>query len=241
MKSLYKLLSTIASIWLFAFICLSSEVALAYDGVSLGDSTRIIYHSDEKRISFVAKNDTSESLLFHGLVLNKDRTEYSTDFIISPEITEIKPNSNEFPQLIRLNGKLPEDRESLYYLQGHFIPAKDKDKGDANGLEMSYVIQMKMFYRPNKLKSSFDAIDEVADDVEFELKDSKIKIKNKSPYYLTFNYVLIDDAPIDLPGDPLIEPFGFVEFPVSKEAYKTVTWTFINDGGYSTKPLTRKL
>ena len=42
-------------------------------GISMGISTRLIFHSDEKRISIPVINKNSEKIIFHGIVLDNEK------------------------------------------------------------------------------------------------------------------------------------------------------------------------
>lgn len=228
--------------FLIYFVLMLSSISMSFagSGVTLGNGTRVIIHSDEKRISFLVRNDMDFPMYFHGQVLNKEKTTFSPFFIVSPEVFEIKNGSVDFPQLIKLTNKLPEDRESLFYLRGHFLPAVNEKMVGKNAINVSYVMQMKLFHRPASLRASFDAIDEVADQLDFKLNGMSLLVKNKSPYYITFNYLHSEGYELQLPSDPMIEPFGQIEISLPKPNIPSVTWTLINDGGFSTQPLTKE-
>lgn len=211
-------------------------------GISIGYSTRLIFNSDDRRVSFPVQNNNKQDMIFHGLVLNKDKKTYSNSFIISPEVVHVRSNKTEYPQLIRLTSKLPEDRESLFYLQGHFLPEMNQKEESSVNLTFSYVVLMKMFYRPEKLRSSFDAIDDVADQIDFKLDGNKLVLINKSPYFLTLNFLKTDKETVQIKNShSLIDPFGQVILNIKNNDVNKVTWSLINDGGYATKLLTREL
>lgn len=71
----------------FVIVALSSYhfgTAAAEDvgGVSFGISTRVIFDSDEKKISFPVSNRTNRHYIFQGLVLNEDLKSYCTQTFI---------------------------------------------------------------------------------------------------------------------------------------------------------------
>ena len=211
-------------------------------GVSMGSSTRLIFHSNQKRISFPVKNETDYPLIFHGLVLTDDKSNYSPEFIISPEIVEVEPRKTKMVQVIRVGGNLTDDRESLFYLKGHFLPASSEGDDKGISLKVSYVMTMKMFFRPVRYKSSFDAIDDVAEDLDFKISNSNLIAINNSPYYFTLNTLSSEQLQIEIPkGHSFIEPYGQVNIPINDDKLKEITWTLINDGGFSTKSFTKKL
>ena len=211
--------------------------------VSLGISTRLVFHSDEKRVSFPALNDTDKPLLFHGQVLTRDKLRFSPNFIVTPEVVHLQPGERKLAQVVQLNSQLPEDRESLFYLRGHFIPAAaESESGAGIGLSTSYVLTMKMFYRPARLKDDYDAIDDVTHELDFKLNEKTLKVINKSAYFLTLNSLRSEKAEIPVPNEvSMIDPFGHVEIPLADPDIRSITWTLLNDGGFATKPLTQDL
>lgn len=220
-------------------------IAMAQESVqnvSVGIGTRLIFHSDEKRISFPVNNNLNKPAYFHARVLEKNKNKLSPFFIVSPELVEIKPGTSKSPQIIRLGGNFAEDRETLFYLQGHFLPKSERSGENDAGLNISYSIQMKLFFRPEKLKASYDAIDDNADKLDFMKRNGKLVVTNKSPYFFTINTLRSESFNIDVPAEQsMIDPFGEIELDLPNQNIKSITWTLLNDGGFSTKPLTRKL
>ena len=229
---------------IFAF-CISNiyvNGAKAGEEISFGISTRMIFHSDEKRISIPAKNSSKKPLVFHGQVLDASRTKFSPDFIMGPEIIHLGIGEEKRVQIIKINGHFPEDRESLYYLKGHFLPAEVFEGRDAVRMNISYSIVMKLFHRPVSLKAKFDAIDENADKLDFKVVNSTLEVTNKSPYFVTINTLKSNLGTIHVPdGKSMIDPFGKQIFEISKNKLETITWTLLNDGGFATEPVTRNL
>lgn len=210
-------------------------------GISFGNSTRVIFNADEKKVSFPITNETDRPFIFQSLVLNEDLESFCSNFIITPEFMHVNPGDHKMAQIIRLGGNYPDDRESLLYLQGHFIPSEDVgNKREASMINFGYAIQIKMFFRPTKLKSGFDAIDDVADELDFSVHDNKLIVKNLSAYYITINTIHVGNKKITIPDEKsMIKPFGQSDYSLPEKFDRTVTWTLINDGGYATKPLTR--
>lgn len=233
---------------LVAGICMASTGVDAYQGqqnetyVALGSSTRLIMHSDEKKISFPAKNYLAYPVLFHAQVLNPETMTHSQEFITFPEVAEIKPQNTTMGQILRLGGDFPDDRETLFYVQGHFLPGNKADENNEADVYVSYALQMKLFFRPAKLKASFDAIDDHAHEMKFKIKDGKLIAFNESPYFFTLNTLNTDKEVIDVSGkDSMIKPFGQQAYQIKNTSAKTIHWTLINDGGFSTKLFSSQL
>ena len=232
---------TLSFLCLWSFWCSSKPIDINH-GISMGYSTRFIFNSEDRRVSFPVQNNNNQKIIFHGLVLSKDKKTISEQFIVSPEVLHVGKKKTEYPQVIRLTDNLPGDRESLFYLQGHFLPEMNQKEESRVNLTFSYVVLMKMFYRPEKLRSSFDAIDDVADQIDFKLDGKKLVVINKSPYFLTLNFLKTDKETVQIKNSQsLIDPFGQVILNIKNNDVNKVTWSLINDGGYATKLLTREL
>ncbi|CAG9435396.1 molecular chaperone [Providencia alcalifaciens] len=242
MIRLKKFMMACKSVALVGLSLVMTSVVASDGGITLGNSTRIIFNGDEKRVSFPASNDTEQDYVFHGQVLTKQLDQFSRSFIVSPEVVHLKAGESKQIQIVLLGGDMPQDRESLFYLQGHFLPSDMNSADSTVGMRMSYVLQMKLFYRPEKLKASFDAVDKVADQLSFEFKNKILTVTNRSPYYLTLNSLFCKDIFIPTPDDKsMLEPFSNVSFAVELDEVPSLTWTLLNDGGFTTEPQTKKL
>lgn len=227
-----------------AFFVISSiysiNVAISKESYKIGYSTRVIVHSDEKRVSFPVKNLSSKPVLFHGQVLDKDKNNFSQYFILTPEVTHLNADEEKWLQIINIGKNFPEDRESLLFLKGHFVPSSEKETTSA--IKFSYAITMKLFYRPKHLRAEIDAIDDNVKKLNFHLVANDLVIKNESPFFMTINTLSLDGKEVHLSGSSsMIEPFGTQKLEIQDKKPKTVTWTLVNDGGYSTVPITRNL
>ena len=221
---------------------MSTSYCLAGESFHIGHSTRLVIHSDDKRVSFPVKNGTTKPLVFHGQVLDQSKKKFSPYFVVTPEIKHINQGEEQWIQIVNLGAELPKDRETLFYLQGHFIPSVRPVEKITAGLNFSYEIHMKLFYRPKDLKAEEDAIDEHANKLNFFVEDGRLIAKNESPYYMTINTLSSEEKSIDVPDNNcVIEPFGKLYFDLNNFKPNTITWTLVNDGGYSTEPITRKL
>ena len=216
----------------------------AEESLGMLNSTRLIFNGENQKVSMPVYNNTKAHYLFHAQILDAKTGRYSDDFITSPEIVQLGPGQTKDIQVIRLKNHMPTDRETLYYISGHFLPSsKDfKQNNSESSLDFSYEAQMKMFYRPVGIKASFDAIDDSYKKIIFSKSNDKLFIKNESPYYFTFHSLSLDDVEIEIPDQVrMVEPFGKGKIDLPNKATSEITWTLINDGGFWTKPETKKL
>ncbi|MFP3541429.1 fimbria/pilus periplasmic chaperone, partial [Pseudomonas sp. SIMBA_044] len=70
-------------------------------------------------------------------------------FLVTPPLFKMAPESASLLRVIKI-GNLPEDRESLFWLNVRSIPSV-KSGVDANQLTLSVQSRMKLIYRPQAL------------------------------------------------------------------------------------------
>lgn len=200
-------------------------------GIIFGQNTRMIFNLADNAQGISVTNASKIDYLLHTKVVNsnEDRT-LNMDFIVTPELIPLKPESRNRLTIRRLGGDFPKDRESLLYLVGTFIPS-GLIKG--NRLELAYTVTMKLFVRPESLKTS-DAVEESLKKIKVRYFERQIFIKNTSPYHLTFYDFVVDGTSVDLEkSKKMLIPFSEVCLGYFDEP-KSVEWSLISDSGYET-------
>lgn len=80
------------------------------------------------------------------------------------------------------NGQMPEDRESLFWVNVKAIPAMDKAKTGENYLQFAIVSRIKLLYRPQGLVIPPE---QAPGKLEFTRENGGLTLLNPTPYYLT--------------------------------------------------------
>lgn len=224
--------------WLIIFLISLSNYVYAEDyGVVFGQNTRIIMPSDKMAIGVNVSNYTSKHFLVHSKVVESDKQRgLSSNFMVTPELIELKPDSRQMLTVRRLSGEYPDDRESIVYLVGKFIPTEGGNRGAK--IELAYSISLKLFLRPSKLLDG-DCVEKSINEVEYKYSGGKLYIKNLSPYHLTYYKLKIDDKEIDVTTNvDMLLPFQ-ESFIYYHKKPKSITWSFIGDSGFETAQVTR--
>ncbi|HDS6845074.1 TPA: fimbria/pilus periplasmic chaperone, partial [Morganella morganii subsp. morganii] len=122
----------------------------SFADISLG-STRIVISDGKNEGSVSAHNRDKINYLIQSWVL--DENDKETDkFAITPPLFKLESNTSSSLRVVMV-GDLPEDRESLYWLNVKFIPSTDKNI-DANKLTFAVNNRIKVIYRPKLLSFS---------------------------------------------------------------------------------------
>lgn len=148
--------------------------------------TRIIYSSNSRFEILNLKNtgDIPYIMQIWTDVNNPNSTPNNADgpFIVQPTIFRIDPHTGRHVNLIFTGKNLPQDRESLFYLNLVQI-APDNSNLKSNRLAILIRHRIKIFYRPASLHSG---IANAVKQIKFsDVTASGIKINNNSPYHLS--------------------------------------------------------
>lgn len=227
---------------LFSF-CMSSALSSTLTFVK---STRLIFDGSKKSASFPLQNDTHQRYLVKGSV--KDAIQggvgkVNNDFLVLPEVLLLKPGQHQQLQVRRVGGKYPQDRESVFYLNGFFVPESNPNSQDQLNLAIS--VNVKMFYRPASIYD-FWATSKVTSKLEFltDLQNKRLVVKNPTPYFVTFSQLNVGKE--SLTNEQLkmmVAPFGKQIYTVKslKKGINKISWTLIDELGNDTDLLSREI
>ncbi|HGF4628853.1 TPA: molecular chaperone, partial [Escherichia coli] len=111
--------------------------------------TRVIYDASRKEAALPVANKGAETpYLLQSWVDNIDGTSRAP-FIITPPLFRLEAGDDSSLRIIKIADNLPENKESLFYINVRAIPAKKKsDDVNANELTLVFKTRIKMFYLP---------------------------------------------------------------------------------------------
>lgn len=208
--------------------------------------TRVVYPSDAKDVSIRARNEGSEPMLTQVWVDDGSAgiapANMVVPFTVSPVLTRIDPNSSALIRLTYTGGQLPDDRESLFYLNVLEAPPRSDSTTSAM---FTFRTRIKIFFRPAALR---DGLDDAPSMLEWKLVSSgtsrALEVKNPTPFYVSMSSIeSVVGGKRTSVGKGMVEPYGTQRFklPQGIGAGKIrVDYEAINDfGGRHT--LTREL
>lgn len=123
------------------------------------------------------------------------------------------------------NNQLPQDRESLFWMNVKAIPSMDKSKLSDNTLQLAIISRIKLYYRPGKLALPPD---QAAEKLTFSRSGSSLTLTNPTPYYLTVTEL---NAGTRILENALVPPMGKTSVKLPADAGNTITYRTINDYG----------
>lgn len=190
-------------------------------GVALS-ATRIIYPATQKQVKLaVNNNDEKSTYLIQSWVENIDGQKDGR-FVITPPLFAVQGKRENTLRIIdATNGQLPQDRESIFWINIKAIPSMDKEKLKTNTLQLAIISRIKLLYRPSDLALPPD---QAADKLRFQRNGNRLTLFNPTPYFLTVTELNVGSRVLE---NTLVPPMGetFVNLPsgtIGEITYKTI-------------------
>jgi chaperone protein PapD len=157
--------------------------SVAEAAISL-DRTRIVFNGAEKSVSVNIGNENKQMpYLAQAWLEDENGTKMKQGALaIVPPVQRLEPEAKGMVRIMKsaTAGSLPQDRESLFYFNLREIPPK----GDqANVLQIALQTRLKLFYRPEALKTESNAVWQ--DQLVLYPVSGGYRIENPTPYYIT--------------------------------------------------------
>ena len=204
-----------AGVMTWAACASSAQAALVLMG------TRVVYPSDAKDVTIRARNEGSQPVLAQVWVDDGSPgvapANMVVPFTVSPVLTRIDPNSSAVIRLMYMKGPLPDDRETLFYLNVLEAPPRS----DAtNSAMFSFRTRIKLFFRPAALR---DGIDDAPAKLEWQLVQSAtgpaLEVNNPTPYHVSMSSIdSVSGGRTAALGGGMVAPFSVERFKLPKGA-----------------------
>ncbi|WP_032697818.1 fimbria/pilus periplasmic chaperone [Raoultella planticola] len=206
------------------FVFLS--IPQSHAGVALG-ATRVVYPADKKQVQLaVTNNEEKSNYLIQSWIENADG-EKDNRFVITPPLFSMQGKKENTLRIIdATNGKLPKDRESLFWINVKAIPALDKSRENENYLQFAIVSRIKLYYRPVGLDI---APEQAPEKLRFSREMNKLTIINPTPYFLAVTDLKIGNKSLE---HALVPPVGKISVNIpSGSGFGDISYKVINDYG----------
>ncbi|HFZ8994381.1 TPA: molecular chaperone [Citrobacter freundii] len=204
-------------------------------GIVIG-GTRVIYNGDKKETSAAIRDpDKSGVWLVQSWVDNGERGG-KAPFIVTPPLFRINPGEENMLRIVRTGGNLPEDRESVFWLNVKSIPATDDSVPHNNVLQVVVKSRLKLFYRPAGLEGQPET---AYHKLSAARSGNRLTVSNPTPYYVTLFTLKVDGQ--EIKEADMVPPKGSVSFTLPSATASSVTWQAISDYGGVSQTESRKL
>jgi chaperone protein EcpD len=231
---------------MIAVFALSCMMAGAHASVVIS-GTRVIYRASDREVTIKLANEGNAPALVQAWLdmgnPNALPDESKVPFTLLPPLFRLDPRKGQSLRLIYTQEPLPQDRESLFWLNVLEVPPRADTAANAdrpNFLQLAFRTRIKLFFRPTGLPGKAgDAASLVR--WQFKRKDNGshvLEATNPTPYHVTFSKIVAADGVTSWTNDKggMLGPGASAEFDLGNAAPRAavptqVDYTFINDYG----------
>lgn len=210
-------------------LTLSASPAMA--GVIIG-GTRVIYSGDKSDATISVKNnDSALPYLIQTWVdpFNNSSSQKKPPFTVIPPVSRLEARQEKVLRIMKVQGDLPQDRESVFWLNIKNIPPSSNNP---NSLDVAIKTRIKLFWRPASIKATPESM---AAKVKWSVKDKQLIVENPGPIHINVMNVTVDgkDVPLNI-----IRPFETLtlQLPAGVTGHSMV-WRYVNDFGAISKDI----
>ncbi|WP_343595757.1 molecular chaperone [Acinetobacter sp.] len=236
-------MKSISKIWPhLLMVCSLSTASIAHSNVVM-TGTRIIYPAEQQEKTLQFSNNANQSSIVQ-IWVDKDNPQSTPEtadgpFVINPQVFRINPNHGQMVRMIYVGvNTLPQDRESIFYLNFKQIPALEKNKLDQNRLVLLVKSRIKIFYRP---KTIIGQPEDSFKNLTYTLIQNKsttlLEVNNPSGYYINPTQAIIKNNALEYKALDvnIIPPKSTVRWKLNKEitqgSVDQVILRLVNDYG----------
>ncbi|MCZ7839609.1 molecular chaperone [Leclercia adecarboxylata] len=209
--------------FLFTVLLALSGASSAYAGVNIG-GTRVIYDGGKKEAAISVSNPDTVPYLIQSWFDNQDNSTGRIPFIITPPLYRLDRGQENVMRIVRA-GNLPDNKESMYWLNIKAIPAAEKKE---NSLQIAVKTRIKLIYRPSSLKGKVP--EDFAEKLIWKISANHVSVRNPGNYYMNFNEITV--AGKNVPEPTFVAPGASASFLLPAGVSSgPVTFKLINDYG----------
>lgn len=208
---------------LIALVIINAGILTANAGIIIG-GTRVIYDGNKKEANININNPDATPYLIQSWIEVQNGGTEKAPFIITPPLYRLDPTQQNLERII-LTGAVPQDKESVYWLNIKAIPSAPKKE---NTLQIAVKTSLKLIYRPAALKGGVP--DEQADKLTWSVIGNKIQVTNPTPFVMNFNEITVGGKKLD--KVTYVLPGSTASFDLPKDVHGGITtFAIINDYG----------
>ncbi|WP_336853700.1 fimbria/pilus periplasmic chaperone [Pseudescherichia vulneris] len=192
----------------------------AWSGVYIY-GTRVIYPAAQKEVTVQLMNKGDRSALVQAWIDDGDTQtppeKLQVPFLLTPPVVKVNGNTGQQLKIKFLKANLPQDRESLYYLNVLDIPPNTDNDAGTNKLKFALQNRIKLIYRPTSVAG---VNKEIFSKIHITRAKNGLNIENGSANWLTITEIkstvkanketlmMAPHANVNLPGAPVANQYA---------------------------------
>lgn len=218
--------------WAVGMALALSLHATSMAGVLLG-GTRVILGEKDREVSIPVKNTGTSPYVVQAWI-DAGEGKNKTPLIVTPPLSRLDPGMENILRIMRVQGGLPADRESVFWLNVKEIPEKSPED---DVLQIAVRTRIKLFYRPTGLQGkASEAREQLQWAIGAGANGAVLKVGNPTPYHVTLTSLNINGNQQVINAD-MVAPFAESTYPltaVKSPQEVQVNFTTLNDYGGET-------
>lgn len=230
--------------WLLSLFVAGFAASASASVVMTG--TRVIYPggASERSIQFTNQDEVPNvvQVWIDSGDTNSTPETANAPFVVTPPVFRMEPKAGQTARLIFTGKDLPQDRESVFFINAVQIPALSSAEADRNKMLLLLRNRVKLFYRPSGISGEPErAAEKLRFGLSREGSEWKITATNDSPFHVSLTDAQIVRAARSVALQPdMVAPMSTFEWRIkSDEDLATAGWVvrfvFVNDHGGENK------
>lgn len=220
-------------IWLGMLAMLAPAFAQA--GIVI-TGTRVIYPGEQREITVQLTNNGDVPALTQAWIDQSPNIENAakarSPFLLTPPVTRVNPGKGQSLRIRLIEQSLPQDRESLFWLNVLELPPKPAEGTATNKLQMAFASRLKLFYRPKGLGSLESGIQ----NLQWKVQGDELVCTNRGAFHITFVDIRLGGQEVTLnKGSAMVAPQDTLRLPLKQRvpgsADTSIDFKVINDFG----------
>lgn len=213
-------------------IILMASISLPANSTVVITGTRVIYPATDKEVTVKMNNNGTSPVLVQSWIDSGDRNSTPENakapFFITPPVNRVNAGRGQVLRIRYTGEKLPQDKESLFFLNVLEVPPKVKNAEGQNMLHMAFRSRLKLFFRPAGLAGKpTDAPGKVV----WTRSGNNISATNPTPFHINVALFTEDEkGEIPVGEGGIVKPGDVRTFTLSKSARQFYP-VIINDYG----------
>lgn len=211
-------------------VLLSAMMLPAHAGIVIY-GTRVIYPAEKKEVAVQLMNEGSSASLVQSWIDEGDTSlppeKIRVPFMLTPPVVRVPASSGQQLKIKKMANGLPENRESLFYLNVLDIPPNNAESTGKNTLKFAMQNRIKLIWRPKGIAA---VNEESFRKLGLSATGRSLALKNDTANWITVadihtGTVKINDKAI------MLEPFSTQTVNTKSAVEKQYELTIIDDSG----------
>nr|HAT2257400.1 fimbria/pilus periplasmic chaperone [Citrobacter freundii] len=209
---------------------ISSIVLPAHAGIVIY-GTRIIYPAEKNEVLVQLMNQGERSSLVQSWIDDGDTSlppeKIKVPFLLTPPVVKVAGDSGQQIKIKKMANMLPNNKESLFFLNVLDIPPNNPDSAGKNVLKFAMQNRIKLFYRPKGIspvnKHTFQKL-------SMKRSGSIYSIKNDAANWITVTEVKANNVKINNESI-MLAPLSSADVTLKSANTNQYKMTIIDDHG----------